>query len=138
MNKILGIILICATGMFASCGQCSQNLRELDSNDWKLKGTDGNNFAIKFSPNDSTINGVGDCNRFFGKYEIKGDKIKINMGGATMMMCPNADKEESFFTMLSKVDVYKIKDSVLTFYSNNNESAVFIPFNEANVGNNLK
>ncbi len=127
MKRVFGLALLAlSVGLFSACGNCSQNVKELEDNSWHLKGKSENSYMISFVTKDSTINGVGDCNRFFGKYEVKGDKLSIKMGGSTMMMCPNMDGEQSFFTMLSKVDSYKIKDSTLTLYADKKECGEFV------------
>lgn len=45
------------------------------------------NASINFSQKD--YNGFAGCNRFFGSFNIKGDKIVFaDNGGATRMLCP--------------------------------------------------
>lgn len=45
------------------------------------------NASITFTQ--SSYNGFAGCNRFFGSFSVKGDKISFaDNGGATRMMCP--------------------------------------------------
>ena len=72
---------------------------------------EGDSFTITFSSKDSTIAGVGACNRFFGKFEVEScEKIDIKMGGSTMMACPNMEFEQPFFQVLEDADAYKFDD----------------------------
>ena len=116
MNRIL--IAIMSIAIFTSCGTSKRtDSASLEANTWKLVSMDQktnnafsneDSFTINFVSSDSTINGVGACNRFFGKYELKDDNnISINPGGSTMMACPNIQLEQPYFAMLQEATRYR-------------------------------
>ncbi len=85
-------------------------------------------FCLGFNPQDSSIYGVGACNRFFGKYKIeKENTISISVSGVTMMTCPNIEAEQSYFNMLNSINSYEIKYNELRFFSNGTLTAKFTP-----------
>ncbi|MGL5919714.1 MAG: META domain-containing protein, partial [Bacteroidales bacterium] len=117
MNKI---ILGCSLAMsmaFFSCEaskKASVTMNELTQSSWKLESmnnvvnpaySEGDHFTLSFSAADSTISGVGACNRYFGKMKFEKDgEVEINMGGATMMACPGLDLEQAFFKVMDEAD----------------------------------
>ena len=58
---------------------------------------------------DGKLAGHGGCNRFFGEYEISGNKIKIGPVGSTRMACPQPvmDLEMAFFTALETAKTFR-------------------------------
>lgn len=68
-----------------------------------MKLTDPNTeMYIQFEDVEKRVNGRAACNRFFGNYEIDGNKLKFSPMGATRMACPDLQNETEFFQMLIK------------------------------------
>lgn len=125
-------MLICAAAAFFITA-CNSNKVALDSNEWKLKTAEEEvvmpemeQFTIGFNAQDSSIFGVGACNRYFGNYEISGKgKIAISIEGVTMMTCPDIDLEQPYFDNLMSADSYKIKNGELMLLSGEAVVATF-------------
>ena len=104
----------------AGCCTTKDEIQKLDAHTWQLTEMnnvvsttfkEGENFTIRFSAKDSTIAGVGACNRFFGRFEVPDcEKIDIKMGGSTMMACPGMEIEQPFFQVLEGADGFKFDD----------------------------
>ena len=133
-------LLLCVT--LVGMGGCnsSKNMAKLNDVKWvleilngeKVKLTDPNTeMYIQFEDVEKRVNGRAACNRFFGNYEIDGNKLKFSPMGATRMACPDLQKETEFFQMLDGVDGYSIKDNKLSFLSKNKVVAVFKKAEEA-------
>lgn len=69
--------------------------------------------------------GRTNCNRFFGKYELKGQKLEFENLGMTRMACPEMQYEDAFVKMLDEVDGYEIKGEELKFYDDKKLLAEF-------------
>ena len=74
---------------------------------------------------DKTVAGRTNCNRFFGRYELKGKKLEFENMGMTRMACPDMQYEDAFVKMLDDVDRFEIKGSELTFFDDDKSLAVF-------------
>ncbi len=118
-----------------SCKSNTEMEVELKSHAWNLVNSDAINaplngresYTIDFSKNDTTVSGIGACNRYFGSYALKANnKIKIDIKGATMMACPNLNEEQSYFMMMDSVDAFKIENDTLKFMIHKNVIAQFI------------
>lgn len=64
---------------------------------------------------DGNISGNAGCNQYMGGMEIKGDKIKVLPGGATLMACPPAlmKQDSQFHGALGTVTGWKISNGKL-------------------------
>jgi len=71
------------------------------------------------------VAGRTNCNRFFGKYELKGQKLSFGNLGMTRMACPDMQYEDAFVKMLDEVDSYAIEGSELKFYDDKKLLAEF-------------
>ena len=49
------------------------------------------------------LNGRAACNRFFGNYEMEGEKLTFSSMGATRMACPDMSLEEDIVAALEEV-----------------------------------
>ena len=90
-------------------------LETLNGKEVKLSGSD-NVIFIEFDSSEKRVNGRAACNRFFGDYEVDGEKLNFSPMGATRMSCPDLSKETEFFKMLDAVDTYSIKDELLSCF----------------------
>ena len=71
------------------------------------------------------MSGRTNCNRFFGKYELKGQKLEFGNLGMTRMACPDMQYEDAFVKMLDEVDRFEIKGAELTLFDDHKALAVF-------------
>lgn len=93
---------------------------QLTNRVWKWVNTKINNDEIitpkksdAFSINlkdDGSVDGTTDCNNFFGKYEISGNKISFGELGSTLMFC-DGSQENIFTKSLSEIESYFISEN---------------------------
>ena len=120
--------------MMAACGSAGQD-KKLEGTTWKLArmeaipaaavGKEADFFTLQFSAADTLVSGRTNCNRFFGRYELKGKKLEFENMGMTRMACPDMQYEDAFVKMLDDVDRFEIKGSELTFFDDDKSLAVF-------------
>ena len=102
-----------------------QRLDELPE-EWKKAVTaEDDFFTLEFNAADTMVAGRTNCNRFFGKYELKGQKLEFENLGMTRMACPEMQYEDAFVKMLDEVDGYEIKGEELKFYDDKKLLAEF-------------
>lgn len=127
-------LLLCIALVGVGGCNSSKNMAKLSDVKWvletfngeKVKLTDPNTeMYIQFEDVEKRVNGRAACNRFFGNYEIDGNKLKFSPMGATRMACPDLQKETEFFQMLDKVESYNIKDNTLFFLAKGEVVAAF-------------
>ena len=109
-----------------ACGGSQKKALPLEGTTWKLakmeaipaKAVDAEAdfFTLQFSAADTLVSGRTNCNRFFGKYELKGQKLSFGNLGMTRMACPDMQYEDAFVRMLDEVDRYEIVGSELKLY----------------------
>ena len=129
-------LMVIGISLLASCRGSDTTL---ESNTWQLVSITpddkenqvfyGENcFTIIFCEKDSTVNGMGVCNNFIGRYESgENGKVAIEMGPITMKSCPDMDKEQTYFTMLGRTDSCKIENYELVLFHGEKECARFTP-----------
>ncbi|WP_164112896.1 MULTISPECIES: META domain-containing protein [Sphingobacterium] len=66
-----------------------------------------------FDQKENRYTASGGCNGIGGTFELKSNKIKFSQGMSTMMACPDMSVEQGIGQMLSKVDNFTLKDSML-------------------------
>lgn len=104
--------------MMAACGSAGQD-KKLEGTTWKLAkmeaipaaavGKEADFFTLEFNAADTMVAGRTNCNRFFGKYELKGKELELKNLGMTRMACPDMQYEDAFVKMLDEVDRFEIK-----------------------------
>ena len=82
-------------------------------------------FTLEFNAADTMVAGRTNCNRFFGKYELKGKELELKNLGMTRMACPDMQYEDAFVKMLDEVDRFEIKGAELTLFDDHKALAVF-------------
>ena len=102
--------------MMAACGSAGQD-KKLEGTTWKLAKME----AIPAA----AVAGRTNCNRFFGKYELKGKELELKNLGMTRMACPDMQYEDAFVKMLDEVDRFEIKGAELTLFDDHKALAVF-------------
>lgn len=118
----------------AACGSAAQD-KTLEGTTWKLAKMESipatainqetDFFTLEFNAADTMVAGRTNCNRFFGKYELKGQKLSFGNLGMTRMACPDMQYEDAFVKMLDEVDSYAIEGSELKFYDDKKVVAEF-------------
>ena len=118
----------------AACGSAAQD-KTLEGTTWKLAKMESipatainqetDFFTLEFNAADTMVAGRTNCNRFFGRYELKGKKLEFENMGMTRMACPDMQYEDAFVKMLDDVDRFEIKGSELTFFDDDKSLAVF-------------
>ena len=74
---------------------------------------------------DTMVAGRTNCNRFFGRYELKGSRLSFDQMGMTRMACPDMAYEDAFVKMLSEVDRYAVEGQELKLYGEDRPLATF-------------
>lgn len=120
--------------MMAACGSAGQD-KKLEGTTWKLArmeaipaaavGKEADFFTLEFNAADTMVAGRTNCNRFFGKYELKGKELELKNLGMTRMACPDMQYEDAFVKMLDEVDRFEIKGAELTLFDDHKALAVF-------------
>lgn len=114
---------------------CSSKNMPLEGTTWKLAQMPGipaaaieqesDSFVLELSAADKMVAGRTNCNRFFGKYELKGNEIDFDDMGMTRMACPDMQYESAFIEMLDDADRYKIRGAELTLFNDGRTLASF-------------
>ena len=109
----------------AACGSAAHD-KTLEGTTWKLAKMESipatainletDFFTLEFNAADTMVAGRTNCNRFFGRYELKGKKLEFENMGMTRMACPDMQYEDAFVRMLDEVDRYEIVGSELKLY----------------------
>ncbi len=134
-------------GALTACN-CHTGNRTLEGTNWKLTKMAGipasalngeaDFFTLYFDAAETTVHGRTNCNRFFGAYELKGDKLELENMGMTRMACPDMEYEDAFVKMLDETDRYAIDGAELTLYDDGRVLAVFEAVDPATVENAAK
>ena len=121
--------------VLTACGGSQKKDMPLEGTTWKLGKmeaipstaihAESDFFTLQFSAADTMVAGRTNCNRFFGKYELKGRELKFENLGMTRMACPDMEYEDAFVKMLDEVDRYEIKGSALKLYDDKKVVAEF-------------
>ena len=141
MKRSLILVISCACALaialfaMTACGGSQKKALPLEGTTWKLakmeaipaKAVDAEAdfFTLEFNAADTMVAGRTNCNRFFGKYELKGKELELKNLGMTRMACPDMQYEDAFVKMLDDVDRFEIKGSELTFFDDDKSLAVF-------------
>mgnify|MGYP000946859960 CR=1 FL=1 len=113
--------------MMAACGSAGQD-KKLEGTTWKPAKAitaEADFFTLEFNAADTMVAGRTNCNRFFGKYELKGKELELKNLGMTRMACPDMQYEDAFVKMLDEVDRFEIKGAELTLFDDHKALAVF-------------
>ena len=124
MKKIFAAAALLVT--MAACGSAAQD-KTLEGTTWKLAKMESIPATAINQETDffTMVAGRTNCNRFFGRYELKGKKLEFENMGMTRMACPDMQYEDAFVKMLDEVDSYAIEGSELKFYDDKKVVAEF-------------
>ncbi len=127
--------LFAAAALLATTACGGSHDLPLEGTTWKLARMQGipdsaiaaeeDAFTLEFDAADTLVAGRTNCNRFFGRYEVKGDRLHLGDLGMTRMACPDMQYEDRFSEMLSEADRFAIDGSELTLYDDRKPLAVF-------------
>lgn len=133
MKKIFAAAVL--LGAMTACGGSQQKALPLEGTQWKLAKMEAipekaviaedDFFTLEFNAADTMVAGRTNCNRFFGKYELKGKELELKNLGMTRMACPDMQYEDAFVKMLDEVDRFEIKGAELTLFDDHKALAVF-------------
>ncbi|WP_187262993.1 META domain-containing protein [Pontibacter beigongshangensis] len=84
-----------------------------------------NTSFIHFDSENDKVKGFAGCNRFFGTYTLKGERLSLHSLGSTRMACPDIEVENYLMKVFETVTSYKIAGELLTLYSKNTAVAIF-------------
>ncbi len=95
---------------------------------------DAEGYKVIFAA-DGSLSGTGDCNGFAGNYTQNVHSIKIADNGlvSTRMACPNQQREDKFFKMLTQIDSYSIDGLRLMLIRSGEVLAIFNPVGDYEV-----
>ncbi len=124
------VLLVAVVG----CCPCrkGKNNKPLVNTEWhlmRMMGADvdvaDNQFVFQFSA-DGRFSGVGACNRMMGDYSVT-DTGAISFGelAGTRMMCPKAELETKFSTIIGRITHYEIDGDMLLLLSDGELQAIF-------------
>ena len=119
MRKTTILMMIAVTLGFSGCKSNSGDKAQLTANEWQLKEMTTTNGKTTLPQrvltlmltDTNTIYGFSGCNRFFGRYTIEGNTIKLEPGGSTMMACPDMEIEDAILKAMGNVKGVKAGQS---------------------------
>ena len=127
--------LFAAAALLATTACGGSHDLPLEGTTWKLARMQGipdsaitaeeDALTLEFDAADTLVAGRTNCNRFFGRYEVKGDRLHLGEMGMTRMACPDMQYEDLFSKMLGEADRFAIDGSELTLYDDRKPLAVF-------------
>ena len=136
-RSILGLFisLLCIVLISTSCCDCRQRRKlekPLVGTTWQLvqimardvQPTD-ESYTLLFH-DDNLVSGMGDCNRFTATYAVTSSRsLDIVNLGSTRRLCPNADAETEFFTLLESVTHYEMDADMMLLLRDGTLVAIF-------------
>lgn len=145
------VAVIC---LVISIQSCKNKVTPIDKSQlegyWVLKTIDGQDasslFAnsvpgMQFNFADSTVNGTGGCNRFFGKFSLnQNNEFSAPELGSTMMSCENMAQEDKFMKILSPaiLNLSVSEEGILTLKDSQNKVLLeFVKGEEPQKGPNM-
>jgi len=128
------VIVLFMMLLMAACNVMPNEVSDpLDGTEWELlyirKSTPipGSTLTIAFK--DGEVNGTAGCNRYFGNYQINGDRITFGMLAWTEMACMQPEgimeQEQAYMAFLSEVVRFKIEDGQLVLAKAAQEQLLF-------------
>lgn len=131
-------LLVCTlfTTLLVGCCSCRskrhQATHPLVGTEWQLIRLGGEQFTpadgqytLQLLADEGQLTGVGACNRLTGRY-TEGERraLQFTQLASTRMLCPDAEQEAGFFTMLETVTHYDQDGAMLLLFSNGDLVAV--------------
>ena len=128
------IALICMAGCMLFACRSSRSDVALTGTKWVLESLEGqkvemkvanNEIVMQFNDGEKRVTGMAGCYRFFGGYEMDGNKLKFSHMGATRMTCPDREAEARFFKILESTDAFQLEDEHLSLLQKGKVLALF-------------
>lgn len=129
---LLGIVLTGCNKAGKQKSAAAGNDARLENVVWQLIQLNGtelskpDKYEVTFAAGRAT--GIGECNRFFGPYELLSNPGTIKMGNmaSTMMACLGEHRESEFLNMFGEVNTYQFDGNKLYFFTGSQPKAVAI------------
>ncbi len=134
--KLLAVLALAGVIFTGCCRNCRKQQApvegRLQSVVWELIQLDGKSvdavdkYEVTFLTT-GRIAGIGECNRYFGPYEVinANGGIKIGPVASTMMACLGDNIETPFFNMFEKITLYQFDGDRLYLFEGNTSRAIF-------------
>ena len=129
--KTMKLMMFALLVVLASCTSKEDSLALLKGKEWSMKSMTENSTIVtnpKELPSlvlsDSTANlyGSAGCNRLMGKYTADTEgNLSIELGGSTMMFCPDMTFEDQYKKALPLVKTFTIANNELTLKDADNK-----------------
>lgn len=106
MRSLMSAVCLAGMVLFAGSVIAQESDIALTGTYWKLMESNGMeaNRAVNdrephmiLEPGQNRVHGFTGCNRFFGGYQVDGDRIGFSRMGATRMACLHGMEQEGFF-----------------------------------------
>lgn len=109
------------TGLYNTKWMLINHFPDEESKDFPFKKA-----FIRFDEEKKSAGGHGGCNAFGGSLSVAGDAISVSGLMSTQMYCHGVQAyEDSFFSLLQKVNRFEIKDKKLLLYRDKSLLLVF-------------
>jgi len=100
----------CASALAAAACASTAPHGDLSGTGWVVESIAGEAVSgptIEFV--EDRVSGTGGCNRFFGGYQVEGDRLTFSAVGSTRMACEEGimRRETEFFAVLSQAQHYR-------------------------------
>jgi len=110
MNRLYTVFLLLPLLFFTACQD------DLSNKNWVLTEIAGATYPLSgkvhmqiYKNNEETyVAGSGGCNRFNGKFTVKGETLSVGPLIATRMACGSMREEHAFFEAMNRVDGYRL------------------------------
>ncbi|MDX8335057.1 MULTISPECIES: META domain-containing protein [Cetobacterium] len=115
MKKLLGILLMISV-LFGGCSSLTTKHKRLAGREYILVQENSiPNVLIGFD--EHNFYGFSGLNNYFGRYERKGNKIKLEKLGSTLMAGPDKvmKMESEYLEKLDNVQSVRVEDDILIF-----------------------
>lgn len=96
--------------------------------------------SIQFSDSTQKVNGFGNCNSFFGQFELGNiHEIKISKIGSTRKSCPQLDQEQAYLQLLESTRFFSLGMDTLQLGKDSGIADLIFVYNPfKNSGGNFK
>lgn len=133
---VAALALLSACSLSKKGGAEKADGRTLFNKEWRLvkmgaksmkyeQGSEPISLLLTSEP--ENVSGFSGCNRYFGKFATKKDRLSFKQMACTQMVCPQQDMnlESRYFQLLDKVNSFVVQDDTLTLLKDDKVLLVF-------------
>lgn len=140
MRNLLGFVAV-----FVLLSSCSLSKKEnavkaddtmLFNNEWRLVKMGAKNMkyeegcepiTLLLTSEPENVSGFSGCNRYFGKFATKKNKLSFKQMACTLMVCPQQDMnlESRYLQLLDKVNSFVMQDDTLMLMKDDKVLLIF-------------